>query len=255
MPKSKAPPPSATHQDDPLGGVEQIAILEARMKTLEEHGEEAMSEHDLRFGYTPQSIIRLLKRQIVFLRRDDEIKASLARHREDEKRLNAKRLAKVKHQKQINEDEKKMSEGSKGKKGVETLVDMKREGKAIDEARAASHESLTVPQDEKMKETRERISKLKKGGSGFVELPADVGEGSDGAAKLFEQTSDIRRAIGTLRSEQRETRKRYKVAITTLEDALEGIYDSFDDKQMRLFDEEPALGEEVQSLVDHPSLM
>ena len=64
-------------------------------------------------------------------------------------------------------------------------------------------------------------------------------EEGDGAAKLFEQTSDIRRAQAQLKSEQRETRKRYKKALAVLDSALTSIYDGFEDKQLKLFDEEP----------------
>jgi|TARA_R110001592_G_scaffold25171_1_gene96005 hypothetical protein len=76
-----------------------------------------------------------------------------------------------------------------------------------------------------------------------------------GAEKLFEQTSEIRRAIFTLKAEKRETNKRYKKAVTTLEQSLEGIYDNFDDMQMLLFSEEPRLSPEVSELIAHPSLM
>ena len=80
-------------------------------------------------------------------------------------------------------------------------------------------------------------------------------ETGEGAAKLFEQTSDIRRAQAQLKSEQRETRKRYKKALAVLDSALTCIYDGFEDKQLKLFDEEPELPEEVTALIDHPSLM
>ena len=190
----KRPPPSAAHLDNPEGGVAEIQLLQGRIKTLEKHGEEAMSEMDVRLGYKPEGIIRVLRDQIQHLKNQMEPKQG---------------------------DE--MSEGHK-----------------------ASHENLSRGIDEeKIKETRERLASP----------PNEEGGGGDGAAILFEQTSDIRRAVASLRSEQRETRKRYKKAVTTLELALEGIYDSFEDKQMRLFDEEPQLSDEVQGLIEHPSLM
>ena len=76
-----------------------------------------------------------------------------------------------------------------------------------------------------------------------------------GAAILFEQTSEIRAAIATLKSEQRETRKLYKKAIATLDQALAGIYNDYDDKQLRLFDETPNLPEEVEKLLAHPTVL
>ena len=64
----KAPPPSACHLDNPLGGAGEIQLLEARVKTLQVDGIEAMSSHDLRHGYTVQGIIGLLNKQIKHLR-------------------------------------------------------------------------------------------------------------------------------------------------------------------------------------------
>ena len=200
----KRPPPSASHLDNPEGGVAEIQLLQGRIKTLEKHGQEAMSEIDLRLGYKPDGIIRLLHGQIQHLKNQMEPK----------------------------------------------------QGNDMSEGRDASHENLSRGVDEeKLAETKERITAKEKGDTGFAHLPEDRGEGVDGAAKLFEQTSDIRRAIALLRSEQRETRKRYKKAITTLELAQDGIYDSFEDKQLRLFDEEPELSDEVTGLIEHPSLM
>ena len=78
--------------------------------------------------------------------------------------------------------------------------------------------------------------------------------GGGSAALLFEQTNDIRQAANSLKSEQRETRKAYKKAIATLERGLEEIYQAFEDKQMLLFEELPALSDEVAKLIDHPSI-
>ncbi len=64
----KAPPPSACHLDNPQGGAGEIQLLEARVKTLEQDGLEAMSSHDLRHGYTVQEVIGILQRQIKHLR-------------------------------------------------------------------------------------------------------------------------------------------------------------------------------------------
>lgn len=63
------PPPSAGHLDNPPGGLEEAALLKARVRTLELDGEAAMSQHDLRNGYSPEGIIRLLNRQITQIQR------------------------------------------------------------------------------------------------------------------------------------------------------------------------------------------
>ena len=64
----KIPPPQAGHLDNPKGGEGEAQLLEARIRTLEEHGVDAMSPMDIRNGYSPQSIIKLLKGQIAFMR-------------------------------------------------------------------------------------------------------------------------------------------------------------------------------------------
>ena len=68
------------------------------------------------------------------------------------------------------------------------------------------------------------------------------------------KTSEIRAAISTLKSEQRETRKKYKKAIATLDQALEGIYHEYEDKQLLLFSDTPNLPEDVEALLAHPSI-
>ena len=61
----KTPPPQALHVDhDPPGG-EDFMLLHGRMMTLKMHGIEAMSPHDIRNGYKPRDIIRLILGQLI----------------------------------------------------------------------------------------------------------------------------------------------------------------------------------------------
>ena len=153
--------PQALYFDEgsPLQTV--CALLEARLKTYEINGQDAMSPHDIKHGFTPYQIIFLLKDKI------NQIKGEL----------------------------------------------MEQENQTI-----------------------------------------QGGESKNGAALLFEQTSEIRGAIEALKSEQKETRKLYKKAIGNLERALNQIYMDYDDKQMSLFATEPTLPEEVQQLINTPSV-
>ena len=61
----KTPPPQALHLDNDPPGVDDFMLLHSRMMTLKKHGVEAMSPHDIRNGYTPRDIIRLILGQIL----------------------------------------------------------------------------------------------------------------------------------------------------------------------------------------------
>ena len=61
----KTPPPQALHLDNDPPGESDLMLLHSRMMTLKRHGVEAMSPHDIRNGYTPRDIIRLLLGQIL----------------------------------------------------------------------------------------------------------------------------------------------------------------------------------------------
>jgi len=61
----KPPPPQALHLDhDPPGG-DDFMLLHGRMMTLKMHGVEAMSPHDIRNGYKPRDIIRMILGQLL----------------------------------------------------------------------------------------------------------------------------------------------------------------------------------------------
>ena len=80
-------PLKAGHLDTPGGGESEATLLEARIKTLEENGKEAMSPHDWQNGYSPAGLIRLLRGQIDFLRDNSpetlHAKANLATGQEE----------------------------------------------------------------------------------------------------------------------------------------------------------------------------
>ena len=67
--------PTAAHLDNARGGPTEMALLAARISTLQEHGEKAMSEHDLRNGFTVKGTIRLLSNQIEQMRKMTESSA------------------------------------------------------------------------------------------------------------------------------------------------------------------------------------
>tara|TARA_R110002167_G_scaffold162975_1_gene359630 strand:- start:811 stop:1065 length:255 start_codon:yes stop_codon:yes gene_type:complete len=61
------PLPQASHLDDPFGEA-SAQLLEARIRTLEDHGKDAMSPMDIKNGYSPFDIMRFLDAQIAFIR-------------------------------------------------------------------------------------------------------------------------------------------------------------------------------------------
>lgn len=64
--KKKAPPlAQAMFLDNPEGGGLEINLLYARIETLKKDGEAAMSPMDLRNGFSPESIVRMMTRQLV----------------------------------------------------------------------------------------------------------------------------------------------------------------------------------------------
>lgn len=61
--------PTAAHLDNARGGPTEMALLAARISTLQVHGEEAMSAHDLRNGFSVKGTIRLLTNQLEQMRK------------------------------------------------------------------------------------------------------------------------------------------------------------------------------------------
>jgi len=210
----KTPPPQAGHLDNPQGGEGEAQLLEARIKTLKELGMDAMSPMDIKNGYSPHSIIKLLEGQIAFMRDQSPNILAMKEKIKKDQQAEIKRIARDKAKRE-----------AKNLEVVGRVIDI-----TLDHIGGASQ---TQNKGTHMEQEQEKT----------------------GAEKLFEQTSEIRRAVATLKAEKRETNKRYKKAVATLEQALEGIYVNFEDKQMMLFAEEPELSEDVTQLLDHPSLM
>ena len=268
--KDHHPLPQACHLDNP-GGEAEALLLEARIKTLEQNGSEAMSPHDLKNGYTPAGIIRLLRGQIDFLRDNtpDAIhaKANLASgHNLERARLEKKGLElhlpesrkatpqasveeirlHLKHYAAINAK----TQADKAKRWQDGLgrswpLYMLRDEILRLENLLSKKEAEQAQANNKQKNEEPAMERNDENPPG--------GE-DNGAARLFEQTSEIRAAISTLKSEQRETRKKYKKAIATLDQALEGIYHEYEDKQLLLFSDTPNLPEDVEALLAHPSI-
>ena len=261
--KSHHPLPQAGHIDTPGGGESEALLLKARIRTLEENGEAAMSPHDLQNGYSPAGIIRLLRGQIDFLRDTSEetmhAKANLATgHNLERARLERKGLTTYLPMSGQATDRSSLEEI---KLHLDHFVRIQAKAQ-VEKANTWTDGlgrswALYLLRDELLRLEALYQDKTKNTGPPMQDEDKTNPQGGEttGAAILFEQTSEIRAAIATLKSEQRETRKLYKKAIATLDQSLAGIYNDYDDKQMRLFDETPNLPEEVEKLLAHPTVL
>ena len=224
-----------------------------------------MSPADLKNGYSPDSIIRLLKGQVLYLRDKSpealHAKANIATgHNLERSRLQKKgfqiqlpRTGQADQFSSIEEIELHLEYFKKIKEiippGAKTWLDGLGRTWPLFMLRDELSR-LEVLMDLKTKDQNENQKKE----DPLMDDNIEKTPGGGSAALLFEQTNDIRQAANSLKSEQRETRKAYKKAIATLELALEEIYQGFEDKQMLLFNEMPALAEEVKRLIEHPSI-
>lgn len=264
--RKKTKGPQACYLDNAAGGEGEALLLEARIKTLRQNGEKAMSPADLKNGYSPSSIIRLLEGQVLYLRDNSpetlHAKANLATgHNLERSRLQKKgfeiqlpRTGQADQFSSIEETSLHLEYFKKIKATLPTLAKTWLDGLGRSWPLFMLRDEISrleILLNLKIKDQNE--NQKKEGLPMEHKKNNDPGE-ANSAALLFEQTNDIRQAINTLKSEQRETRKAYKKAIATLELALEEIYQGFEDKQMLLFNEMPALAEEVKRLIEHPSI-
>jgi len=260
----QSPLPQACYLDNRTGGQGEALLLEARIKTLEQAGKEAMSPHDLKNGYSPAGLIRLLKGQIAYLKDESpetmHSKANIATgHNLERSRLERKgfeiQLPMAGRADRLSSlNELRLHLEYFGNIHAQTQA----EGSTTWRDGLGRTWALYLLRDELLRLEALLKDKTKKTKGPIMDQGKIIkdpgGDNSNPAALLFEQTNDIRQAINTLKSEQRETRKAYKKAIATLDRGLEEIYQSFEDKQMLLFDEMPALSEEVEALIEHPSV-
>lgn len=266
--KDHHPLPQAGHLDNTQGGEAEARLLEARIKTLEQHGKEAMSPHDIRNGYTPEGVVRLLRGQIAYLRDNSpeaiHQKANIATGHN----LERARLEKKGHAQTLPMSGQADKWSSLEEIGLHLEHFVRIQAKAQAEKAKTWQDGLGrswplyLLRDELLRlealyqEKKNETPKPKNTGPAMETETQNTPPGGDsGAVVLFEQTSEIRAAIATLKSEQRETRKLYKKAIATLDQALASIYNDYDDKQLRLFDETPNLPEEVEKLIAHPTVL
>jgi len=215
--KKTPPPPQALYMDNVPGGDPEIQLLYARLGTYKMDGEKAMSPHDLRNGYTPKSIIRMLTRQLLVMLKakqdtledDDRWKDHLGTWRPPY--LLRDEIAHLERQ-------------------LETM----------------KNPAQNDPRHPIMEETEPTTG-------GGVTDPEPEKENAK-AIRILELCSEMRNARQTIESQIRDLRKAAKVKVNTLKNAEAVLLDQNEDGQLQLFDLDPEVSKEIQGIIDNPDI-
>ena len=215
--KKTPPPPQALYMDNVPGGDPEIQLLYARLATYKMDGEKAMSPHDLRNGYSPKSIIRMMTRQLLVmlkakesaLEEDDEWRDHLGTWRPPY--LLRDEIAHLERQ-------------------LETMKNPAQNDPRhplMDESKATTGGGVTDPEPEKENAK---------------------------AIRILELCSEMRNARQTIESQIRDLRKAAKVKVNTLKNAEAVLLDQNEDGQLQLFDLDPEVSKEIQGIIDNPDI-
>mgnify|MGYP005818308253 FL=1 len=215
--KKTPPPPQALYMDNVPGGDPEIQLLYARLGTYKMDGEKAMSPHDLRNGYTPKTIIRMMTRQLLVmlkakesaLEEDDEWRDHLGTWRPPY--LLRDEIAHLERQ-------------------LETMKNPAQNDPRhplMDESKATTGGGVTDPEPEKENAK---------------------------AIRILELCSEMRNARQTIESQIRDLRKAAKVKVNTLKNAEAVLLDQNEDGQLQLFDLDPEVSKEIQGIIDNPDI-
>jgi len=215
--KKTPPPPQALYMDNVPGGDPEIQLLYARLGTYKMDGEAAMSPHDLRNGYTPKSIIRMMTRQLLVMLKakqdtledDDEWRDHLGTWRPPY--LLRDEIAHLERQ-------------------LETMKNPTQNDPRhplMDESKATTGGGVTDPEPEKENAK---------------------------AIRILELCSEMRNARQTIESQIRDLRKAAKVKVNTLKNAEAVLLDQNEDGQLQLFDLDPEVSKEIQGIIDNPDI-
>ena len=203
--------------DNVPGGDPEIQLLYARLATYKMDGEAAMSPHDLRNGYTPKSIIRMMTRQLVVMLKakqdtledDDEWRDHLGTWRPPY--LLRDEIAHLERQ-------------------LETMKNPAQNDPRhplMDESKATTGGGVTDPEPEKENAK---------------------------AIRILELCSEMRNARQTIESQIRDLRKAAKVKVAALKKAEGVLLDQNEDGQLQLFDLDPEVSKEIQGIIDNPDI-
>lgn len=216
--KKKLPLPQAMYLDNPEGGEQEMALLYARIETLKKHGEEAMSPHDIRNGYKPKTIIRMMTRQLhVMLGAVYALKKeATGKDAEWRDRLGTWRPLYL----------------------------------LRDEITHLEEELETMNQEIQMQDDEATTTKHPPRVEGEKEKQATPG---GGALERLEMAAEIRKTVFLIKAQLKEIRKDAKEKIQILERGLAQTLDDLDSNQLTLFDVS-TVSPDVEEIIDDPTL-
>tara|TARA_R100001163_G_C5061686_1_gene198627 strand:+ start:1506 stop:2072 length:567 start_codon:yes stop_codon:yes gene_type:complete len=187
----KSPPPQALYLDEDPPGREGFSLLYSRMLALQKHGDEQMTERDLKH-YSVEEVIRLIKVKIL------QFYYSL-------------------------------------------IPSLEKEGDWRDLSGTYRCKDFLF----------EEINRLEKETMTESEEPTPP---TAKATKTLELICNMRRARQTIESQFADLRSVAKTKIDALKKAECALLDDRDDGQLSLFELDPAITEEVTSIIDNPEI-
>lgn len=202
-----------TYLDDPGGGFDQIQLLEARLRALEMHGEEYLSDRDKRNGYSPRTVKRMVLCQIM----------AMYKNRAD--------LIKEKGELGMTEHE-NLSGYSPKDALQEILEQVENTNKRIKEMDA---EQINAPVE------------------GDQQNEQASGGDAEKLKKTLDAILEIRKAREAITTQLTEIRTQAKSKISALKSAEDALLDQCEGvDQMELFNLDPSISPEAQEIIENP---
>lgn len=202
-----------TYLDDPGGGFDQIQLLKARLRALEQYGEEYLSTRDKRNGYSPRSVKRMVLCQIASMLKD--------------------RAHLIKERGELGMTEHENLSGYTPKDALEEIFqELKQTKQRINDMDA------------------EQINAPVEGGHQNEQSP---GGDAEKLKKTIDAILEIRKAREAIQGQLAEIRTQAKSKISALQKAEDTLLDSCEGlDQMELFKIDPSISPEAQEIIENP---
>ena len=212
--------------DNPDGGDQEIQLIKGRINTLRRYGEEAMSPHDIRNGYTPRGIIRMMTRQLLVMM---EAKAAVMGDGKEWR----DHLGTMRPPYMLRDEIDPLKRQLATMKGTTMSDDEKNEGPAgVGTPNESTEEGANGPPN----------------GSEGAQPPAD-------ASRILALCYEIRHAKATILAQVRDLRKEATGKLNALTSAEAALLDQGgEDGQLQLFDLPPEVSKEIRGIIDNPEV-
>lgn len=202
-----------TYLDDPGGGFDQIQLLEARLRALEMHGEEYLSDRDKRNGYSPRTVKRMVLCQIMAMHKN---RADL-----------------IKEKGELGMTEYENLSGYSPKDALQEILEqVEQTNKRINEMDA---EQINAPVE------------------GDQQNEQTSGGDAEKLKKTLDAILEIRKAREAITTQLTEIRTQAKSKISALKSAEDALLDQCEGvDQMELFNLDPSISPEAQEIIENP---